>query len=461
MFKELSLKLRITIVFSLIVTFLLGLFAWAIYFFSQATQQNLFFEHLHERAQTTANLILEKNELSSLAFKKAEEIFANGLPEEHIEVYNAANQLVFSEPAHLTKQRTADQLNDIRQKKLVESVTDDYQSLGLLYHDNQGGHVIIIEAPDTAGVQKIISLKYLLLVAMFAGEIITLLIGHLFAKRLVVPFKRIITETREISEHNLSQRLTSKVEAQEITQLVQSFNGLLSRLEQSFQAQKIFIANVSHEIRTPLSIILGELEITMMQKDETALKSQLESFREEVKRLVRLSEQLLWLAQTARDKHDIYFSKVRIDEIIFESVHSIPRIPIENRNVNIEYSKTPLDDSVLLVNGNTDLLHALLINLIENALKYSPANQPIYVSINYTDSEVIVTIKDSGQGIESSEIQKILKPFYRSDKSKTQVAGSGIGLYLCKQILAVHNAQMKIDSKPGEGTTISLYFPQA
>ncbi|MBS1559290.1 MAG: HAMP domain-containing histidine kinase [Bacteroidetes bacterium] len=457
-----SLKFRITIVFTLIVSLLLGLFAWFIYFFSKETQQNLFFERLQERAKTTANLILEKDELDSLSFKKAEEIFANGLPGETIEVYNSKNERVFSEPPTLLrKPKPASVLEDVHFKETVMKVSGEHQSLGILYRDNEGNHIIFVEAPDTVGVQKTSSLKYLLIISALVSMVVTALVGWLFAYRLVMPFTRINTGLKEISEHNLSKRLATENEAKEIMLLIRNINGLISRLERSFQTQKVFIANVSHEIRTPLSIILGELEVAMLEKNEEALKTQLTSFRAEVKRLVRLSEQLLWLAQVTRDKYEIYFSKVRMDEIVFEAVHYITRIPRGNRKINIEYSKDPVDDSVLMVEGNADLLRALFINLIENALKYSDDNKPVDVLIDYTASEVSITIKDQGQGIEKAELSKIFKPFYRSSKSKDQVAGNGIGLYLCKQIVNVHGGQMNMESKQGEGTTVSLYFHQA
>jgi signal transduction histidine kinase len=285
--------------------------------------------------------------------------------------------------------------------------------------------------------------------------------GWLFAQQLIKPFARIIEETQSITEHNLGNRLTTTNESVEIQQLIHNINELLSRLEQSFQAQKVFIANVSHEIRTPLSIILGELEIAALEKDEVARQAQLTSFHQEVKRLVRLSEQLLWLAHSSRDRQNIYFSKVRMDEVIFEAMQSIGRINKENRKVNVNYEKDPVDDSVLMVNGNYDLLKALFINLIENGLKYSEQSTEVNVKIGFSLNEVTVKVIDQGVGIHPSEQSAIFKPFYRSTPTKNKVAGHGIGLYLCNQIVLVHNATLKLISSVGNGTTIELTFQQA
>lgn len=462
MLKSISLKSKVATVFSLIVILLLGAFALSIYLFFKETQQNIFSERLLERARTTANLILEKDELDSISFQKVEEIFASGIPDEVIEVYNENNQRVFTEPLNLhTQLKSPDQLNRIRKQKRIEQMNGALQSFAELYQDNQGSFVIIIEAPDTLGLRKLQSLRYILGFALLLAFLVTVVVGWFFAQRLIKPFSRIISETQSITEHNLANRLTITNESVEIQQLVHNINDLLSRLEQSFQAQKVFIANVSHEIRTPLSIILGELEIASLEKDEAARQAQLKSFREEVRRLVRLSEQLLWLAHTARDRQDIYFSKIRMDEVVFEAMQSIGRIRAENRKVNVNYEKDPTDDSLLMVNGNNDLLRALFINLIENGLKYSPENTEVNVNIGFGDNEVTVKVINEGAGIPLSEQPKIFKPFYRSTPTKNQVAGHGIGLYLCKQIALVHNATLDLQSEPGKGAVVELRFRRA
>jgi signal transduction histidine kinase len=462
MLRSISLKSKTALVFTLIVISLLGIFALSIYIFFKETEQNIFSERLSERAKTTANLILEQDELGTLSFKKVEEIFANGIPGEIIEVYDQNNQRIFSEPANLnTSLKSSAYLEKIRGAYRLEEEDGTKQRFAEVYHDNAGSFIIIIEATDHIGLQKLVSLRYILGLSLLISSAIAAAMGWLFAQQLIKPFARIIEETQSITEHNLGNRLTTTNESVEIQQLIHNINELLSRLEQSFQAQKVFIANVSHEIRTPLSIILGELEIAALEKDEVARQAQLTSFHQEVKRLVRLSEQLLWLAHSSRDRQNIYFSKVRMDEVIFEAMQSIGRINKENRKVNVNYEKDPVDDSVLMVNGNYDLLKALFINLIENGLKYSEQSTEVNVKIGFSLNEVTVKVIDQGVGIHPSEQSAIFKPFYRSTPTKNKVAGHGIGLYLCNQIVLVHNATLKLISSVGNGTTIELTFQQA
>jgi signal transduction histidine kinase len=452
--KRISLKWRIEIAFTLIVAIILSVFAFSIYIFSKETQESIFFDRLFERAKTTADLILEKDELDSVSFKKVEEIFTRSLPSETIEVFNSKNERIFSESKKLTvPQASRSWLDAVRKNKKKEIFIGDDQQAGILYVDNQGSFVISIRAHDRTGLLKIEKLKFLLIASLLISIFLTSTIGWFFARDLLRPFNQVTSELKNITEHNLHSRINEITKASEIRNLVENINDLLIRLERSFQAQKVFIANVSHEIRTPLSIILGELEIAYLDHDEKARQAHLESFRQEVIRLVRLSEQLLWLAHASRDKKDIHFSDLRIDEIIFEAVHNKR---INEGRVNINYIANPVDDKVLTLKANPDLLRALFINLIENAVKFSPAEEPVDVNIDGTTKRVLVSVKDHGTGIPPEELKNVFKPFYRGNGQGP--SGNGIGLYLCKQIAAMHEASLSIESAQFIGSSVTLEF---
>jgi signal transduction histidine kinase len=450
-----SLKWRISIAFTLIVVVILSVFALTIYFVSNETRETMFFDRLKERAKTTADLILEKDELDSVSFKRVEEIFASSLPQETIEVYNSKNERVFFAPKDLWQaQAVAPWLDAVRRQKEREIGLDDDQQVGILYQDNQGSFVISIRAHDTTGLIKIERLKFLLISSLLISIVFTSTVGWFFSNNLLRPFNHVTKDLKNITEHNLHTRIPEISKASEIKNLVDNINDLLNRLEGSFLAQKVFIANVSHEIRTPLSIILGELEIASMERNNDDLKGHLESFRQEVIRLVRLSEQLLWLAHASRDKNDIYFSNVRIDEIVLEAVKSKR---IHTRKVNVNYSINPVDGSVLMVKANSDLLRALFINLLENAIKFTPLEKEVNVIIEGTEERLTVKVIDNGPGISKEEQVSIFKPFYRSS-SANHPAGHGIGLYLCKQIAIIHHATISIGSVPSGGATVTLEF---
>jgi signal transduction histidine kinase len=455
---RISLKWRVALVFTLIVALILSAFAFSIYVVSKETQVSFFYERLMDRAKITAGLILEKDELDSASFKKIEQNFASTLPQEIIEVYNHKNQRVFVRTADADSRRSFSDtwLNQIRQSKeqnQMQVTPQDDQQVGIAYEDNQGSFVISVRAHDNSGLLKIERLKYLLFLSLVIAMGITLSGGWIFATQLLKPIHRLEKSLANITAHNLHDRIEEISKATEIKNLVTHINELLQRLESSFQAQKVFIANVSHEIRTPLSILLGELEIANLDDRIETRTARLESFRQEVIRLVRLSEQLLWLAHASRDKNEIYFSEVRIDEIIFEAVQSRR---IEARKVNVNYSINPIDDSVLTVKGNADLLRALFINLIENALKYSEG-EDVNVEIEGTEKEINVKIQDHGHGIPAGELNHIFKPFYR-DALSNHKSGNGIGLYLCQQIATIHQATVTIDSTVGVGTCVCVTF---
>ena len=452
--RRLSLKWRIEIAFTLIVAIILSAFAFSIYIFSKETQESIFFDRLFERAKTTADLILEKDELDSASFRKVEQIFTRSLPRESIEVYNSRNERVFSEPKDLEEITTPKVwLDEVRKYKKREMSAGADQQVGILYVDNQGGFVISIRAHDRTGLLKIEKLKFILNASLMISIVLTSTIGWFFARDLLKPFNQVTSELKNITEHNLHSRITEITNASEIKNLVENINDLLKRLEGSFLAQKIFIANVSHEIRTPLSIILAELEIANSDKNEEARQAHLESFRQEVIRLVRLSEQLLWLAHASRDKKDILFSDLRIDEIVFEAVNSKR---INAAIVNVNYVVAPADDRVLTVKANPDLLRALFINIIENAVKFSPEGRSVDVNINGAENSIVINVKDYGVGIPDEELKNVFKPFYRANGQRQ--SGHGIGLYLCKQIAVMHDASIFIESIQSTGSSVTLEF---
>ncbi len=202
--KRISLKWRIEIAFTLIVAIILSVFAFSIYVFSKETQESIFFDRLFERVKTTADLILEKDELDSASFKKVEEIFTRSLPSETIEVYNSKNERVFSEPKNLAVPRAfRSWLDDVRKNRKREISIDDDQRAGILYVDNQGSFVISIRAHDRTGLLKIQKLKFLLVASLIISIVLTSTIGWFFAQDLLKPFNQVTRELRDITEHNL------------------------------------------------------------------------------------------------------------------------------------------------------------------------------------------------------------------------------------------------------------------
>jgi signal transduction histidine kinase len=455
--RYLNIKTRAALVFTLIVSLLIGTFALSIYLFSKETEEKIFYERLAERAGTTAMMILEKDELDSVAFQKVKQIFHVGITNEIIQVFDSHGNRVFLKSDRKAQPPSKEILHAIQQKGIFQSVSNENFKYGLAYQDNQGNFVIFIDAPDEYGFLKIQRLKYLLISITLIAVLITATAGWFFARHILRPLDKILDDLDKITIHNLYSRIESPSNASEIDHLVKNTNSLLARLESSFQAQKSFISNVSHEIRTPLSIILGELEIASASQDEEKRQRHLDSFKHEVKRLARLTEQLLWLAHSFRDKQDIYFSKVRIDEVIFEAVKLTNASARVHRKVEVIFGFEPNDDSELTVTGNSDLLKALSINLIENGMKYSPADKPVNIVMESLGESLRINFIDFGEGILPSDIPHIFEPFYRGTNKNQQSKGYGIGLHLCKQIADIHDASLYIVySSVDKGTMVGF-----
>jgi hypothetical protein len=190
-FKGVSLKVQITIAFTAIVSILLIGFAFYIHVFSKDTQENLFYERLGERANTTAHLILEKDELDSVSFKKVEEVFANGVTREVIQVYDGEHRRVFLEPHGDTPMIGKQELDNIRKNSpLRYGATGDYK-FGLYYQDNQGDYVIVVQAPDVYGRLKVERLKTMLIIGVLISVLITTTAGYFFARNLLTPIEHV------------------------------------------------------------------------------------------------------------------------------------------------------------------------------------------------------------------------------------------------------------------------------
>nr|MCU0408716.1 HAMP domain-containing histidine kinase [Bacteroidales bacterium] len=221
--------------------------------------------------------------------------------------------------------------------------------------------------------------------------------------------------------------------------------------------QKDFIANASHELRTPLTSINGQLEVLLMKdRSETEYRIALESVLEDISKLIILSNRLLLMARTNSESELNPGKAVRIDEILWQAKDELVKIDGSAR-IGIELDENVTDSDQMLVSGDENLLKVAMSNLIENACKYS-ADRSVNISLSCTDGCIYLSFSDNGIGIPETELKKVFEPFYRASNAKS-FNGTGIGLPLVKQILNKHNGTLRIESKEGEGTTVTVSLP--
>ncbi len=226
-----------------------------------------------------------------------------------------------------------------------------------------------------------------------------------------------VSQIKKITAGRLQLRLQTTAEKKdELNELAQNFNGMLERLENSFDAQKYFVSNISHELRTPLSAIITELELAS-EKDQTKEEYQ-QTIRYalgDARNMVKLSNSLMDLAKASYDPNEISFSEVRLDEVLLESYSKTIK-ENEGYRALLNIADT-VEEQQLVIQGNEYLLRVAFNNLIDNACKYSPEHL-CSIEVNAKEDTLQIRFINTGIVISSEDLEHIFEPFYRSENAK-------------------------------------------
>ncbi len=274
-------------------------------------------------------------------------------------------------------------------------------------------------------------LPAMLLIAIFAGLY--------FSSRALRPVKEIIQKTKQIGALNLTERVKLPLARDEIRELAETQNQMLDRIEQSFLSQERFIADASHQLLTPLTILRGEIEI--QQKTNQVDPEFLTSALQEVEILSKIVTDMLLLARIDAGRDALKMSDVNMDEIIIDVIARLQKFAMK-KNINIKFN---IDDKIdrPQVKGDADLLSSLLFNLLENAVKYSPPNEMIVLSLIWEKDLTNIEIADRGPGLTKVQQETIFDRFSRVNPSgKTK--GFGLGLAIAKKIATLHQTEIQI-----------------
>jgi len=256
---------------------------------------------------------------------------------------------------------------------------------------------------------------------------------------------------------DLSQRIPYQgLSDDEVGQLIHAFNQTLSRLENLFHSQRRFIADVGHELRTPLTVIKGN--VNLMRKLGCGDDESLDSIEAEVDRLTRMVGDLLLLARAESGKLPLERHVVELDTLLLEVLQQTQVLAAARLDLRLG------DIDQVLVCGDRDRLKQVLLNLIGNAIKYTPEGGEVIAGLGKDGDQACVTISDNGLGIPAEDLPHIFERFFRTEKSRTRSKdgkGFGLGLSIAYWIVRHHGGQIDVDSKEGRGTTFSVWLPLA
>ncbi len=302
------------------------------------------------------------------------------------------------------------------------------------------------------------SLLVVLLVGAVASMTVAWFAGWISTRQALAPLGDVTRVALQITRaDDLSRRIPySGPLDDEVGQLITAFNQTLSRLENLFNTQRRFLADVGHELRTPLTVIKGNVDLMRLMKSMDV--ESMDGIDSEVERLTRLVGDLLLLAQAESGKLPLNIQLIEVDTILLEVMQQM-KVLARNR---LDLRLGDIDQ--VLICGDKDRIKQVLVNLISNAIKYTPQDGHVVVGLGKVNDRARLTVSDDGPGIAAEDIPHIFERFYRGEKARTRNKdgkGYGLGLSIAYWIVRNHGGQIEVDSRPGAGTTFCIWLPLA
>lgn len=452
-----KIRHRLSLQFTLITGVILVVVFVLIYLLSAQYIRNSFYKLLQVRALVTAQVYLEKDELTKKKFLEIEKSYRQSIPDESSNIYDAGNIPVFIEKIKYNWPPSL--LEEVRKTGTHRFTFKDKYGVGMFYPDNQGDFVVIVTARNTAGEQQLQYLAWILGTMGCVSLLITFGLGQWYASKALQPIQSINRQVKKIRSNNLHMRVEEGRNKDEIDELAGNFNELLQHMEQAFEMQRSFVSNASHELRTPLTTIIGEIEVTLhKERSKEDYVETLGTVLDESEKLKIITDGLLQLTRVDVILTPAHTEAVRLDELLWEmQEHFHHQTP--SRQVDVLLRDMPEDAARLAIRANRPLLMLAIQNIVRNAFKFS-YNHAVSMRLTYSKNGMVLSVSDKGIGIAPGELDKIFMPLYRADNAHG-FSGYGIGLSMAQRILQLHQAGITVSSVLGEGTTFNIFFPAA
>lgn len=325
-------------------------------------------------------------------------------------------------------------------------------------HDEDGEMFFVVIGQSLKELQN--AQRHLLLLLAISNPIALLLagLGGLWlAHEALKPVDRLTRAAERIGRGNFTERVEEPRTRDEIGRLAATFNEMISKLDQAFERERRFTADASHELRTPLAVLRGDIEVALRRDRSTQeYRRVLNSSLEEIERITRLTEDLLTLARSDAGDKVVEFAPVRLDRLAAEA-HAYIRPIAESAGVALASEGTQLQ---IVVEGDEKRLKQLLVNLLENAIKYTPAGGRVQLSLATEDSSALIEVSDTGRGIPAASLPHVFERFYRrADPRDSRVSGFGLGLAISKWIVDAHHGSIDVESEEGQGSRFTVRLP--
>lgn len=319
--------------------------------------------------------------------------------------------------------------------------------------------IVLIAASEKPILDLLRHRQRTFMVSIPAILLLTAFLGRFLAERILRPVNTIVSTARQISSRDLSQRIEQEDEDEEMRVLVDSFNDMIARLENSFAHIEEFSSQVAHELKTPLAILRGETEVAL-RRDQSAAeyKVVLKENMEEIEKIIRIVEDLLLLAKLDYRPKFLKFEKFYFNEFFNPVFEKIKLLAGEK---NIEISCVLPKENVFL-EGDSLHLRRLFFNIIHNAIKFTPSGKKISLKAFVENNSLKVIIADEGPGIPEEYLSRIFTRFFQvPGREEDHQKGSGLGLSIAQSVAKAHQGTIKAQSQPGRGSVFTVTLPIA
>jgi heavy metal sensor kinase len=324
---------------------------------------------------------------------------------------------------------------------------------------NDGSKYVIEVGASNHEIERVLH-GLLLAIAIGLPVVVTIAIagGYLLMRGALRPVDEITQSAERITSRNLGERLPVAQTGDELERLSVGLNRMIARLDESFQHIHRFSADASHELRTPLTILRGELEAAAQQRQIThELRETLGSALEETERLSRIVESLMAISRLDAGEARVELAHFDLAELTSSTTEQM-RLLAEDKKIALRCEA----ERRVRVEGDRARLKQVVVNLVDNAIKYTPAGGLVGVKVCACDGRAMLEVNDNGVGIPPDALPHIFERFYRVDKTRSrQMGGAGLGLSIIKAIVTAHGGQVRVESVEGKGSRFLIELPVA
>ena len=468
-----SVRSRLTLLYVLIFGMLLSAFSLSLYALIRKDAHDRFDRSLTKAARTVANLfhheMIENGYVERVAtahaireYQQPNLFLAIFRDDRLLDANHNQNEGSPSVDKHPAATAPKDFLSRViagRDPILTTTAADgqdEWRVVAYAPGGEEAEYVIVVAESRRDLIDQMRALRRIFLFSLPAMLLVAGFAGYLLARKSLAPIAEMTAQAERISAESLHEGLPVKNKNDELGRLALVFNDLLARIKSSFDGMRQFTADASHELRTPLAIIRGEADVALSQERAPGeYRETLAIIQDEARLLSGIVEDMLSLARADAGQRRLKLEELYLNDLIEECLHSARALAL-NKNLSLNFESS--DEGAF--RGDEDLLRRMVINLLDNAIKYTPDGGSVSVKLWREGGRINLRVTDNGIGIPAEAAARVFERFYRVDKARSRAeGGSGLGLPIVKWIAEAHHGAVSLESAPEHGSSFTISLP--